>query len=65
MTEKRNRIEQSLMNQGKSDKEKSAYLLGVEAALERAFLSAKELARQTDTFLVVQRDGKMVKVKVD
>lgn len=65
MTEKRKNAELVPVIQGKLGKEKSAYLLGVEAALERAFLSAKELARQTDTFLVVQRDGKMVKVKVD
>lgn len=35
------------------------------AALERAFLRAQEIARQTNTFLIVQQNGQLVKLKVN
>ena len=35
---------------------------GATAALERAALRARELARATGTDLIVQRDGKLVRV---
>jgi predicted ABC-type ATPase len=40
-------------------------LRAVPAALERAYLRAREVARQTDTFLVVVQNGQMVKLKVN
>jgi hypothetical protein len=39
-------------------------LRGIPAALARAALRAQELAKQTDTYLVVQRNGQLVKLKV-
>jgi hypothetical protein len=44
---------------------KSADLRNLSAALERAFLRAQALAKQTDTYLIVQRDGELVKLKVN
>jgi hypothetical protein len=44
---------------------KSADLRNLPAALERAFLRAQALAKQTDTYLIVQRDGELVKLKVN
>ena len=35
------------------------------AAFERARQRAHDIARQTDTFLVVQQDGQLVKLKVN
>jgi hypothetical protein len=35
------------------------------AALERAFLRAQALAKQTNTFLIVQQNGQLVKLKVN
>jgi hypothetical protein len=35
------------------------------AALERAFLRAQVLAKQTNTYLVVQQNGQLVKLKVN
>ena len=43
---------------------KSSDLRGVPAALDRAFLSAQALAKQTNTFLIVQQNGQLVKLKV-
>ena len=43
----------------------SADLRALPAALERAFLRAQALARQTQTCLVVQRDGQMIQLKVN
>jgi hypothetical protein len=44
---------------------KSSDLRNLPAALERAFLRAQALAKQTDTYLIVQRDGELVKLKVN
>jgi hypothetical protein len=44
---------------------KSADLRGVPAALERAYLRAQALAKQTNTFLIVQQNGQLVKLKVN
>ncbi len=44
---------------------KSADLRNLPAALERAFLRAQALAKQTDTYLIVQRNGELVKLKVN
>jgi hypothetical protein len=44
---------------------RSADLRNLPAALERAFLRAQALAKQTDTYLIVQRDGELVKLKVN
>ncbi|WP_156392199.1 MULTISPECIES: hypothetical protein [unclassified Roseateles] len=35
------------------------------AAFERARQRARELAKQTNTYLVVQQDGQLVKLKVN
>ena len=40
-------------------------LRNLPAALERAFLRAQALAKQTDTYLIVQRNGELVKLKVN
>jgi hypothetical protein len=40
-------------------------LRSVPAALERAFLRAQTLAKQTNTFLIVQQNGQLVKLKVN
>ena len=44
---------------------KSPDLRNLPAALERAFLRAQALAKQTNTFLVVQQNGQLVKLKVN
>lgn len=44
---------------------KSADLRGLPAAMERAFLRAEQVARQTKTQLVVQRDGRLLKLEVN
>ena len=44
---------------------KSADLRGMPAALERAYLRAQLLAKQTNTFLIVQQNGQLVKLKVN
>lgn len=44
---------------------KSHDLRSIPAALERAFLQAQELAKKTNTYLIVQRDGQLVKLKVN
>jgi hypothetical protein len=43
---------------------KSPDLRNLPAALERAFLRAEALAKQTNTYLIVQRNGELVKLKV-
>lgn len=43
----------------------SPVLRGAPAALERAFQRAQRIARETNTFLVVQQNGQLVKLKVD
>lgn len=40
-------------------------LRGIPAALARAAKRAEELAKQTNTYLVVQQNGKLVKLKVN
>jgi hypothetical protein len=40
-------------------------LRNLPAALERAFLRAQALAKQTNTYLVVQQNGQLVKLKVN
>jgi hypothetical protein len=44
---------------------KTPDLRNVSAALDRAFLSAQALAKQTNTFLIVQQNGQLVKLKVN
>jgi hypothetical protein len=44
---------------------KSADLRGIPAALARAAKRAEEIARQTNTYLVVQRNGQLLKLKVN
>jgi hypothetical protein len=44
---------------------KSADLRNLPAALDRAFLRAQEIARQTNTYLIVQQNGQLVKLKVN
>jgi hypothetical protein len=44
---------------------KSSDLRGIPAALARAAKRAEEIARQTNTYLVVQRNGKLLKLKVN
>ncbi len=44
---------------------KTADLRNAPAALERAFLRAQEIARQPNTFLIVQQNGQLVKLKVN
>jgi hypothetical protein len=44
---------------------KTPDLRNAPAALERAFLRAQEIARQTNTFLIVQQNGQLVKLKVN
>lgn len=44
---------------------KNSDLRGIPAALARASLRAKEMARQTNTYLVVQRNGQILKLKVN
>ncbi len=44
---------------------KTPDLRNAPAALERAFLKAQEIARQTNTFLIVQQNGQLVKLKVN
>ncbi len=44
---------------------KSADLRGIPAALARAAKRAEEVARQTNTYLVVQRNGQLLKLKVN
>jgi hypothetical protein len=44
---------------------KSADLRGIPAALARATKRAEEIARQTNTYLVVQRNGQLLKLKVN
>ncbi|MFT7722089.1 MAG: hypothetical protein QM788_04570 [Roseateles sp.] len=44
---------------------KSADFRNVTAALERAYERAREVARQTNTCLVVQQNGRLVKLKVN
>ena len=39
-------------------------LRNLPAALERAFLRAEALAKQTNTYLIVQQNGELVKLKV-
>jgi hypothetical protein len=39
-------------------------LTGVEAALQRAALRAREIAAQTGTPLVIYKDGKIVKLMI-
>ena len=39
-------------------------LRNLSAALERAFLRAEALAKQTNTYLIVQQNGELVKLKV-
>lgn len=46
-------------------KAKTPDLRNAPAALERAFLRAQEIARQTNTFLIVQQNGQLVKLKVN
>jgi hypothetical protein len=38
---------------------------GVPAALARAAKRAEDIARQTNTYLVVQRNGQLLKLKVN
>ena len=45
--------------------ERAIYLRRVEVALERAFLQPKETARRTNTHLVVQRNGQLLKLKAN
>lgn len=44
---------------------RSADLRNAPAAMARAVASAKALAKQTNTYLVVQQDGQLVKLKVN
>lgn len=44
---------------------KNADLRGIPAALARAALRAQELAKQTNTYLVVHRNGQLLKLKVN
>lgn len=44
---------------------KSDDLRNVSAALARAYQRARELAQRTNTYLVVQQDGQLVKLKVN
>ena len=44
---------------------KNPDLRGIPAALARAALRAQELAKQTNTYLVVQRNGQLLKLKVN
>jgi hypothetical protein len=44
---------------------RSPDLRNLPAALERAFLRAQALAKQTNTCLVVQQNGQLVKLKVN
>ena len=44
---------------------KNSDLRGIPAALVRASLRAKELAQQTNTYLVVQRNGQLLKLKAN
>ncbi len=44
---------------------KTPDLRNAPAALERAFLRAQDIARQTNTFLIVQQNGQLVKLKVN
>jgi hypothetical protein len=44
---------------------KSADFRNVSAALERAAQRAREIAKQTNTYLVVQQNGQLVKLKVN
>jgi hypothetical protein len=44
---------------------KSPDLRGLPAAMERAFQRAEQLARQTNTQLVVQRNGRLFKLEVN
>ena len=44
---------------------KSADFRNVTAALERAYERAREVAKQTNTCLVVQQNGQLVKLKVN
>jgi hypothetical protein len=44
---------------------KSADLRNLPAALDRAFLRAQEIAKQTNTYLIVQQNGQLVKLKVN
>jgi hypothetical protein len=43
---------------------KSPDLRNLPAALERAYLRAEALAKQTNTYLIVQQNGELVKLKV-
>lgn len=44
---------------------KSADFRNVMPALERAYERAREVAKQTNTYLVVQQNGQLVKLKVN
>jgi hypothetical protein len=44
---------------------KSLDFRGVPAALARAAKRAEDIARQTNTYLVVQRNGQLLKLKVN
>jgi hypothetical protein len=44
---------------------KSADLRGIPVALARAAKRAEDIARQTNTYLVVQRNGQLLKLKVN
>jgi hypothetical protein len=44
---------------------KSADFRNMPAALERAHQRAREIATQTNTHLIVQQNGKLVKLKVE
>jgi len=44
---------------------KSADFRNAAAAFDRARQRARDLAKQTNTFLVVQQDGQLVKLKVN
>lgn len=44
---------------------KSPSLRAIPAALERAAKRARDIAKETNTYLVVQRNGKLVKLKAD
>ena len=55
----------SVVNPKPVSEAKTPDLRNAPAALERAFLRAQEIARRTDTFLIVQQNGQLVKLKVN
>ena len=44
---------------------KSPDLRNLRAALERAYLRAEAIAKQTNIYLIVQQNGELVKLKVN